>query len=187
MIRSPKFRLPLSGMSYLTFIVLINAIFSSMIVPIIPIYIKNFVSSNVITGYVTAFLSFLMIIYLIFMRKLISRIKKVFLLRIGLLGTGVTVIVLVFLNNIWQFLILEIVRTFFLVAAYISMGLLVREYTTRKSIGRTEGVYFTIANIGWLIGPLIGGLLAAAYSFNLVFYISAVPIIFISFILFLVP
>ncbi len=183
----PKISLPLKGVNYLIFIVLVNSIATTMLVPVFPIYTKNFVLNNAYVGYVTAFISLLLILYTILIRKIIPKIGKLNLIRWGFLGAAITQVLLIFLSNIKQFLILELVRTFFLVAVYITIGLFVREYTTLKSIGKAEGQYFTTANIGWLLGPLFGGLLSTNNSFNTVFIVSAIPQLLIALLLFIIP
>ena len=54
-----KLRLPLKGMPYLTTIVLINTIATSMLIPIFPLYIKNFVSNDATVGYVFSLMAVL--------------------------------------------------------------------------------------------------------------------------------
>ncbi len=183
----PKIRLPLKGMSYLTFIVLIYIISATMIIPIIPIYIKSFGLSNAAVGYITSLIAILLLVYTLLMRKIIKKVRKLNLIRIGFLGSSITILLLTILTDIKQFLLLELFRTFFLVSIYITIGLFVREYTTLKQIGKTEGVYFSVYNIGYLLGPLFGGLLASAYSFGTVFMIVAVPQFLISLLLFMIP
>ncbi|MBI2148634.1 MFS transporter [Candidatus Woesearchaeota archaeon] len=187
MLKFPKIILPLKGVNYLIFIVLVNSIASSMLVPIFPLYIKNFVSNNAVVGYISVFIAALLILYTLLTMKLLPRIKKMTLIKVGFLGLAITQIIFTVLVNIEQFLILEIVRALFLVATYLTMGLFVREYTSTKAMGRAEGQYFTIANLGFLLGPLLGGLLANAYSFNVVFIVSAIPQILIAALLFLIP
>ncbi len=183
----PKIRLPLKGMPYLTFLVLIYIISATMLIPIIPIYIKNFGLSNAAVGYVSALISVLLLLYTLLVRKIIRKTKKLNLIRFGFLGSSVTILILTFLTSIKQFLILEIFRAFFIVSIYITIGLFVREYTTVKEIGKTEGFYFSVYNVGYLLGPLLGGLLASAYSFNTVFRLAAIPQLILSVLLFLIP
>ncbi len=187
MYKIQKISLPLKGMPYLTLIVLIYSTAAAMLIPVFPLYIKNLVSSNASVGYVAAFISFLLLIYTFLIRKLLFKFNKRTLLRFGFLGSSLTLVVLTILTNIKQFLILELFRTFFLVSIYITIGLFVREQTTSKSIGKTEGLHFSIFNMGYLIGPLLGGLLASAYPFNTLFLISAAILFVISILLFLVP
>lgn len=187
MFKVPKTRLPLRGMSYITFIVLIATIASTMLIPIFPLFIKNFVKDDVIVGYIFTFVAFLFLLYTFVLRRLLKKVKKITLLRIGYLGTAATMLVFTVLTSIKQFIILELFRAFFLVATSITMGLFIREYATLKSIGKTEGQYFTVLNVGYLLGPLLGGLLASAYSFNTVFIIAAIPQILIAVLLLLNP
>lgn len=187
MYKIQKISLPLKGMPYLTLIVLIYSTAAAMLIPVFPLYIKNLVFSNALVGYISAFVSFLLLIYTFLIRKLLFKFNKRTLLRFGFLGSSLTLVVLTIITNIKQFLILELFRTFFLVSIYITIGLFVREQTTSKSIGKTEGLHFSIFNMGYLIGPLLGGLLASAYSFNTLFLISAAILFIISILLFLVP
>jgi len=187
MLKVPKIRLPFKGVYYLITIVLINAIATSMLTPIFPIYMKNFVSSNALVGYLSGLIAALLIFYSFLTTKLFLKFKKLTLIKIGFLGLAITQLVFTVIINLSQFVVLEVVRTFFLVATYLAMGLFVREYATVGSMGKSEGQYFTIANLGWLLGPLFGGLLATAYSFNAVFIISAIPQIVIALMLFFIP
>ena len=91
------------------------------------------------------------------------------------------------MKNIQKFIALEIFRIFLLTASSITIGLFVREFASRKTIGESEGVYFATYNFGWVLGPLLGGLLASAYSFNTVFIISAIPQFLIGSLLLFVP
>ena len=182
-----KIKTPFKGISYLTTIVLINSIFTTLIFPIFPLYIKSFGLSDVGVGFITTFIAILLLIYTLLMSKILSKIKKLTLLRFGFLGSAVTLFLFTLLTNIYQFLFLQLFRAFFIASMFITFGLFVREYSTRKSIGKSEGIYYTVANIGFLIGPLVGGLLAAAYSFNLIFNIVAVVQLLIVILLFTYP
>ncbi len=179
MLKDVKVKMPLTGMPYLSFLVFINTIGNTMLIPIFPIYIKNLIgggnNSVSAVGYIFTIIAVLFFIYNFVVKKLLNiGMKKITLLKIGFIGTGVTLLILTVISNIKQFLILELFRGFFLVATILTMSLFVREYTSIKSIGKTEGQYFTILNIAFLIGPLIGGLLAAAYGFNALFTIVAI-------------
>ncbi|MBS3152181.1 MFS transporter [Candidatus Woesearchaeota archaeon] len=187
MLKTPKIFMPFKGIYYLTFIVLISSIATSMLMPIFPLYIKSFVSSNALVGYVSAFVGVLLVVYSFLIPKLFIKIKKLTLVKVGFLGLAITQIIFTVLVNIKQFLILEIIRTFFLLSTYLAIGLFVREYSSRSTMGKAEGQYFTISNFGWLIGPLLGGLLATAYSFDIVFIFSAVPQLLLAIILFFIP
>ena len=188
MLKFPKIPLSLNGVNYLIFIVLINSIGASMLVPIFPLYIKSLVSNNnALVGYVSAFIAALLIFYTLICTKLFFKFKKLNLLRWGFFGLGITQFIFILLVDIKQFLILEVFRTFFLVATYLTLGLFVREYTPTNSMGKAEGRYFTISNVGFLLGPLIGGLLASAYSFNTVFIVSAIPLLVITTLLLFIP
>ncbi len=57
---------------------------------------------------------------------------------------------------------------------YICLGLLLRDLTSRKGLGEVEGWSFTVANTAWLIGPLLGGFLAAKYNTSILFIIAAI-------------
>lgn len=182
-----KLAVPLRGMPYVTFLVLISTMASTMLIPIFPLYLKNFVKDDALVGYVFTIVAFLFLFYTFIFRLLLKRFKKITLLKIGYAGTAITLLVFTILTNIKQFIILEFFRAFFLVATGITLGLFIREYATLKSIGQSEGRYFTVLNVGFLLGPLFGGLLASAYSFNTVFIIVAIQKIVILLLLIIEP
>ncbi|MBS3168083.1 MFS transporter [Candidatus Woesearchaeota archaeon] len=182
-----KLRLPLKGMPYLTTIVLINTIATSMLIPIFPLYIKNFVSNDATVGYVFSLMAVLMIVYTLIIRKILTKVKRLNLIRIGFLGSAISILIYTIISSIFEFLALQFFRIFFVIAIYISIGLFVREYAKRKEIGQSEGMYFTTLNLGFLIGPLIGGLIASTYSFKPIFIIISSVQFLITLMLLIIP
>ena len=59
---------------------------------------------------------------------------------------------------------------------------MVRDSTTKNNIGKTEGIFFVVSNFSWLIGPFVGGIIAQAYGFKAMFFISGL-FCFVSFFL----
>jgi MFS family permease len=56
---------------------------------------------------------------------------------------------------------------------YESSGIIISHSCSKKQLGKTEGLFYTVTNIGWVIGPLMGGFIAARIGVPLVFVFSA--------------
>lgn len=146
----------------------------AVVSPIFPLFIKSLVKEDTYVGLVIALSSIEWIIFTIMMSYLLKKIKKVPMTKIALAGFALCYAVIPHVTNIWQFLILDLFRSFFAAGATITMGLFIRDIAGKKNIGKVEGFYFTLFNIAWLAGPLAGGLIADLYSQKVVFSFAAV-------------
>lgn len=142
--------------------------------PVYPLFVKSLIGNDSYVGYFAAILASLMIIYSFAIQPLLARFKKISILKFGLIGMSFSFVAIYFTNSIYTLLAIELFRTFFLTCAYVPTALLIRDVANKKNLGKTEGFYFTVANLAWMIGPLIGGLIANAYGLREVFLMSAI-------------
>jgi len=56
----------------------------------------------------------------------------------------------------------------------VTMGLFVRDVAGKKELGKIEGIYYTLINIGWLGGPVLGGYVAGIFSIKATFTLAAI-------------
>ena len=170
----PHLRLPIKGAYFLILLSFLVSLSLSFISPIFPLYIKSLVKNETNVGYIVSITAVLFLLSNFVVSKYLEIYKKKHLLIMGLIGSLVSVILLSFITSLKYFLILEIFRAFFLICVYITLALYVKDYSTSDNIGSIQGIHFAFANIAWLIGPLVGGLLAEKYSIATMFIISAV-------------
>jgi MFS family permease len=174
-----KLRIPLKGAYYLAFISFILILAAPFISPIWPLFIKGLVGKEAYVGYVSAFITFILFLAHFLTNKVLHYINKSTLFKYATLGYGLSFLGLTLVNNLPQLIGLEIFRGFFMVAALISLGLLLRDLAKIREIGEVEGWSFTVANVAWFVAPLVGGILAEIYSYQTLFIIASVfPLLF---------
>lgn len=145
----------------------------ALLTAILPIYFRNFVNSDAqlgmifFVGYLAAFFSNL------YSARIIEHLKKRKSLILALsfftiLFASYTVIkqttTLLFVFALYQFMLALFV---------LDIGLYVKHYSNLKELGTNSGKMGSIGNLGWLVGPLLGGLIADKYGFNAVFLTSS--------------
>ena len=177
----------LSGTPYIISLSFLRNIPSTLLAPIFPLFINTLVSKEAYVGYIFTISSFIFLISNFLVARLLQKIDKILLLKISSFVSAVSYFLLTIISNIYQFVLLEIFRLIALSAGFIILMLFIREYSSRRTINRNEGLYFTTANIAWMIGPLIGGIIAQQYNFKTLFIISALFPLIIFFMISLKP
>lgn len=95
---------------------------------------------------------------------------KVLIIAMSLLG--ILGIVYFFINNIIYLAVLSLIVGIISVAFWVPSTVLVRDFSPRKMLSLSEGVYLTITQIGWIAGPIIAGIISMEFSdkFNFLFF-----------------
>ncbi|RLE38896.1 hypothetical protein DRJ17_02585 [Candidatus Woesearchaeota archaeon] len=138
------------------------------------LYIDSFVKSAAIVGIVsgcfTAF-SFLLFFVLIpyFERHSPSRTYL-----LSLIIYAIAYILFAINRNFYIFIAIALFQTIGSVLRRNSSGIIIRNMSTVKNIGKTESLIYNLSNIGWLIGPLVAGSLAEKAGINVVFVLAAI-------------
>ncbi len=178
-----KHRLPLRGAFFLSAVSFLLSLSMSFVAPIYPLFLKEFVKSDAFVGYVVTFGSVLLILCSFVVVSLLRKYHKASLMRIALVGYAITFLLIPLMQTINQLLFLTALRAFFTVMALTMTSLFIKESVRRKKeLGKTEGMYFAVLNVAWLIGPLIGGPFAKHFGFTATFLFASV-FAFLSFFL----
>lgn len=74
----------------------------------------------------------------------------------------------------WHIVGLDIPRAVCVLFLSTCISLLVYEHTTKKEIAAMQGVYYFYVNIGWLIGPVLGGVTAKYFGNQSIFIVVGV-------------
>lgn len=97
--------------------------------------------------------------------------RKIMLIRASL-GTAVAMFLMGLATNVWALIALRALQGLF--AGFISNAqALVASQTPRKYSGRALGTLVTGSTSGMLLGPIVGGFLAQAFSIRNTFFITA--------------
>ncbi|MBI2638157.1 MFS transporter [Candidatus Peregrinibacteria bacterium] len=140
---------------------------------ILPLYFRQFVDSDAavgaifFAGYLAAFFSNL------YASHIIEHLKKRKSLILALVLLTILFASFTIVNHTAVVLILFALYQFILSLFILDISLYIKHYSNFKTLAETEGKLGSFSNIGWLIGPLFGSLLADKFGFEMVFFFSA--------------
>lgn len=169
-----KYSLPTRGAGFIVLISFIYSLSGTISIPVFSLYIKSLVGEPAYVGYFMSLIYFMILMYILLSTYFLRNFNKITILRFSMLGSGIGFLLLTIVNNAFQLLILEIFRALFIALNFVVTGMLIRDGSKKSTISKNEGFYFAIINMSFFIGPIIGGLLADAYSIKIVFLISAI-------------
>ncbi|MFA5888486.1 MAG: MFS transporter [Candidatus Nanoarchaeia archaeon] len=146
----------------------------AVVSPVFPLYIKSLVKSDTLVGLVVSLSSVEWIIFTVAMGSVLRKLRRTRVTAISLAGFALCYAILPHITLWWEFLIVDLFRSMFAAGATVTMGLFVRDIAGKKNLGKVEGLYYTLINIGWLGGPVLGGFVAGIYSIKATFSLAAI-------------
>ncbi|MCL0312612.1 MFS transporter [Apilactobacillus sp. TMW 2.2459] len=156
------------------------------IIPFMPLYIVQLGSFNknqlsILSGIVYAISFFIVIFTSPMWGRFADRHGRKRLVLQTSLGSAVTIFLMAFCTNVWQFILLRALQGFFDGVIPNSIAL-VATSTPRKKVGYALSVLSTGYTSGFLIGPIFGGYLVKILNIRLTFILTGI-ILFLFFIL----
>ncbi len=101
-----------------------------------------------------------------------TRYSRVLITKIILIGSILALGGMTFATNIWHIASLDIPRAIFILLFNIALSLFLSSFYKRTQLGEAEGRFFLFNNVGWLIGPILGGLASKYFGSESVFLIA---------------
>lgn len=163
---------------------LILAIALSAIETIWPVYLESFGLSTSSIGFISASLVLVSVTSSLLSIPLFNKIKSYNILIITLLVFASSYMILYLFNNLMLFLIITYIIVVFLILKIESFDIVFRDSSSQKKLAEDEGKLWSLTNVGWLIGPLLAGLIASQFNIANVFLLASIASI-ISFIILL--
>lgn len=148
------------------------------------IYMNSFGMSDANIGYITSLLVLVNILGAFIITPLLEKFHEKKVAFVAILGMAGSFIGFMFTSKIWVFVIFAIIYYFSSFVRSISLMLLLRDNSTRENFTKDNGLSGSLINLGWFIGPLIGGYVYAVSGVNAVF-IYAIVVLFLSLVLYL--
>lgn len=145
----------------------------AMLTAVMPLYFREFAGSNagvgviLFTGYCAAFISSL------YSSHIIEHFKKRKALLLALLALSAIFAGFAFANSTAIILLLFALYQFILALFIFDICLYVKHYSNLKSIAENTGKLGSLGNLGWIVGPLLGSLIADRFGFESVFFLSS--------------
>lgn len=144
----------------LLIIVFITAVPEAMLSPIYLTYLQDKFTTDIMTlawaffpaGLITAF-------YSAKLGGFSDRFGPFPMLALGMVGAGIVSLFMPFLPTIFWLMLLYAITTIFLGLSEPAETALVAEFTGNDKRGKAYGLYDFVENLGFTIGPVLGGLL----------------------------
>jgi len=146
----------------------------SIIYPIFPNFVKDILKEDSTVSFFFAAMGIVSLLSGITSALLFQKVTRISVTKFSLLFLGVVLFSFIFINRIYELAFINSFKVWLELLLLTALGLFVRDYANMANLGREEGFYYRYQNIGYLIGPLIGGFLAVNFQYELVFLIAAV-------------
>lgn len=163
--QNSSFRLSVVGLFVSLGLALVDTIWS--------VYLDSFLQSMALVGLVSGGLTLLSILCFFFFTPILERVPEARLWTLGTMAAMATYAIFFFTQELSVFLIASAALVLANVLRFITFGILVRDATKLSEINKVEGLIAAMANVGWLIGPLLAGFIAARMGHPIIFLLAA--------------
>jgi MFS family permease len=140
---------------------------------IFPLVVKNVIKSEALVGIFFSIISVIAFGGSLLSTVILRKISRVKIMKWGYISCTIFILLFTLIITKTHLYFLEIPRALFTLIVGIVLSLYIRDTAKAHQLGLAEGRYYLYANIGWLIGPIIGGYLGQLISRDAVFVFSA--------------
>jgi MFS family permease len=137
------------------------------------IYMNSFLHSASLVGFLSTALTVVAIISYIFFVPVVERNSKSKIFAISLILYIISYIIYAVSSSIWIIIFIAVVIIIAYTLRITSFGLILRDKSKDRDVSKNVGLIYTFANLAWLIGPLIAGILAEKFGIRSVFVFGA--------------
>ncbi|MBT3538486.1 MFS transporter [Candidatus Peregrinibacteria bacterium] len=128
------------------------------------VFLKSFLHEDYLVGLATGVFTLVSLFAHFYFVPLVQKSDEAKLYVYCLISLMLGYLVYFITRNVWVFLLVTMGVIIARVLRRESFGILLRDNSSRKTIAKNEGFLYTMSNIGWVLGPLIAGLIAANYD-----------------------
>jgi MFS transporter, ACDE family, multidrug resistance protein len=133
------------------------------------VFLRSFLHEDYLVGLATALFTLISLFANFYFVPLVQKSDEAKLFVYCLIYLMLGYLVYFITTNVWVFLLTAVGVMIAGVLRRQSFGILLRDNSSRKTISKNEGVIYTMTNMGWVLGPLVAGLIAAHYNVRQVF------------------
>ncbi len=173
MISFLKRRKYITRIGELGFIIFLSALAISLVDTIWAVYLYQYLQSSVLVGLISTFFTVISLLSFILLIPFLEKHSCSSLYAWTLALMGISYLLFAFTESFWVIILLGIFLSILTVIRIDSFGILVSDNSRRKDLAKHEGIIYTTANLGWLVGPLIAGFISGRYGIPLIFILSA--------------
>jgi len=146
----------------------------NLIYPIFPNFIKTIVKTDEAVSIFYAAMAIILLIGSMLSTVIFRKISRTAIMKIALTLSALNFLLLIFVTQIAELYFLETIRLWMKLFLLMSIALFVRDSAHDTDLGEEEGLYYKYSNIGYFIGPMVGGFVASFFGYELVFSLAAI-------------
>lgn len=153
---------------------LLSSIGYSSFLLMLPITLAEKLGNDTYVGYYFSAFAIISLLVSLGSSVLLKRFSKVLLMKIVLVALCLIFLALSIATSIYNFAMLDVARVMSITLFFIILAIFVRDFAAEKEIAIAEGRFYLFTNIGWVIGPVMGGFLAKAYGNEAAFVFASI-------------
>lgn len=143
---------------------LVSGIGFSSFVTVFSVALEEKLQNEVHVGYYLAITAFVALLTSLLSTVVLKKIPKVLVAKASLFLICEAFFLFTIAASIWQLLIFDMIRMICVTMFLITLAMFVRDSAEENQIAIAEGKYYFFTNIGWMIGPFVGGMLAGSFG-----------------------
>ena len=136
---------------------LFNGMGAAAFAAIFPIILEEKFGSRSLVGGYFSLIAIVALMASLLATMIFQRFSKALVIKVMFSISVLFLVLMTFAEFAWQLGGLNIPKVLCIGVINLAMGLYVYEYSKKNELAIAEGRYYLFANIGWLIGPLLGG------------------------------
>lgn len=131
---------------------------------VLPFFTETFTDNMAVIGLTVALLYLGSMFAEVPVGLMVDKYGRKSVLLVAIFELAIMGSVYYFTRSLTQLMLMEFVFGVLSVAFWVPSAVLVRDYSPQKMMGKLEGFYLTLSQIGWVIGPLIGGVIGSYFG-----------------------
>lgn len=141
------------------------------------LYMNSFGLKDSTIGFISAILVILTLLFSFYSTIILEKINEVKILFLSLFVLIGSYLLAAYVPSLPFFIFISVIITLAHVIRMLSFDIMFRDESPDEELNENEGLLYTLANVGWLIGPLIAGYVMSLYDLSTVFLSSAILVI----------
>jgi len=94
----------------------------------------------------------------------VDKFGRIRVLALATFSLGVIGILYFLTKNVYQLAVLAFLYGVVSVAFWVPSTVLVRDYSPRKLLSQAQGIYLSTTQVGWVLGPVLGGIIIDSFT-----------------------
>ncbi len=145
-----------------------------LILPILPNFVKSIVKTDFGVSLFFAAMALITILAALSSTVIFKRVERAKITKYSFAICGAISLFLIFVTTLTELSIAQSISVWFNLFLLMTLALFVRDFSKSTDLGKEEGLFYLFQNIGYFIGPILGGFLSVYFGYEFVFILAAI-------------